>query len=304
MASLTETLATAKPTKSAYSAAGYGSAIPRIQSPYPAQYGARVSYGPQSTDQGLYANLLARTQQESARALPSATYNAQYNYDPILARLTALSQMALPNARDEAANLRKRALIETGDEALATELAADDPNTIAAAKANEFGTRQLLDRDYKDRSRQADEALNNANLFFGGTRIDELAKQQFGMRQAETDYLSKFREMFAGIGQQLLMREEQERQALIDAQIRRGFPAGGIGAPVPGAAAPVAPVAAPVAAPAVNPNAGSWLSAPVAMESPGAMYIPGIGFRAPVYDSPEFLATLGQMPRVGQQVAV
>lgn len=192
-------------------------------------------------DQSLYANLLARTQQESARALPSANYQANYTFDPILARLSALSQMTIANARDEAVSLRKRALIESGDATLAGELAADDPNTIEAARKNEFGTRQLLNRDYMDRLRQGDEALNNANLYYGGARVDELARQQFGMREAENSWLSRFRELFSGIGEELLRSEEAENQRIIDAAIASGGRVP-IASPFSGGGGPTAPV--------------------------------------------------------------
>jgi hypothetical protein len=86
----------------------------------------------------------------------------------------------------------------------------------------------------------------------------------------------------------------------IEAQIAAGgsapppLPGGGGGTTPPGAT--------PLAPPPVDPNAGTFAnwtpSQPVGMESPGAMYIPGLGFRAPVdpYDEALAAALQGRYP--------
>jgi hypothetical protein len=65
---------------------------------------------------------------------------------------------------------------------------------------------------------------------------------------------------------------------------------GGGGAPTPPGGAPLPPPTDP----ALGSFSGYTPSQPVGMESPGAMYIPSLGFRAPVYEDPNPLAALLQ----------
>jgi hypothetical protein len=299
VATLSSTLSSAKSNTA--SKGGYtSSSIPKISNPY-LKMGAQTNFGTSSGSgggqQGLYAALLQSGQFQ--KPTPSTEFQTQYNFDPVLAKLSALGEMSIANARTEAANAKKQALIDAGSEEIAKGVGADE-NTLSAAKANPFSTQAQLMKDYQDRQRQMDETLNASNLFYSGERVRQMGELERGRAQAETQFGGNLRGLLAQIDAQLQAAEEAELLRGIEAQIAAGGNApymgpaggGGVGTTPPGSV-PITPQAP------ADPNAGSFAnwspSQPVGMESPGAMYIPGIGFRSPVYDDPSLAAALGRV---------
>lgn len=232
MASLTETLGNYRPSGSS----SYSYKPPKVNNPYEPLYGARQSFNPQG-NQNLYASLLQRTQDQSARAFPTTRFQAQYDFDPILARISALGEMSIANARTEAAELRKRALIEAGDPDIARELGAD-ANTIQAAQGNTFSTKARLDRDYAQRGRELDEAANVQNLFYSGERVRQLQEQERGRAEANVDFSKVLRDLLATAQYELTRAEEMDQQRTLEAALaaaaRGGAVRPGGGAPPPG----------------------------------------------------------------------
>jgi hypothetical protein len=303
VATLSTTLSSASANRAGSAASSYP--VPKVSNPY-LKLGAQTSFGSGgSRNQGLYAGLLQS--QQFQRPQVSTEFQTQYNFDPVLAKLSALGEMSIANARTEAANAKKQALIDAGSEEIARGVGADE-NTLSAAKANPFSTQAELMKQYQDRQRQMDESLNANNLFYSGERVRQMGELERGRAQAETQFGGNLRGLLSSIDAQLQAAEEAELMRQIEAQIASagrspqysgGFGGGG-GTTTPPGATPLAPP------PVTDPNAGSFAgftpSQPVGMESPGAMYIPGLGFRAPVYDDPSLLGALaGYYPN---QVAV
>jgi hypothetical protein len=300
VATLSTTLSSASSNRAPSGASSYP--VPRVQNPY-LKMGAQTSFGSGgSGQQGLYAGLLQS--QQFQRPQVSTEFQTQYNFDPVLAKLSALGEMSIANARTEAMNAKKQALIDAGSEEIARGVGADE-NTLSAAKANPFSTQAELMKQYQDRQRQMDENLNANNLFYSGERVRQMGELERGRAQAETQFGGNLRGLLSQIDAQLQAAEEEELMRQIQAQIASagrspqysgGFGGGG-GATTPPGATPLAPP------PVTDPNAGSFAgftpSQPVGMESPGAMYIPSLGFRAPVYEDPNPLAALlqGRYPK-------
>jgi hypothetical protein len=267
-----------------------------VQNPY-LKMGAQTNFGSGgSGQQGLYAGLLQS--QQFQRPQVSTEFQTQYNFDPVLAKLSALGEMSIANARTEAANAKKQALIDAGSEEIARGVGADE-NTLSAAKANPFSTQAELMKQYQDRQRQMDESLNANNLFYSGERVRQMGELERGRAQAETQFGGNLRGLLSSIDAQLQAAEEAELMRQIEAQIASAGSGGGYMGPVGGGGggAPTPPGGAPLPPP-TDPALGSFSgytpSQPVGMESPGAMYIPSLGFRAPVYEDPNPLAALLQ----------
>jgi hypothetical protein len=298
VATLSTTLSSASANRAGSQASSYP--VPKLSNPY-LKLGAQTNFGSSggSGQQGLYAGLLQSGQFQ--RPTPSTEFQTQYNFDPVLAKLSALGEMSIANARTEAANAKKQALIDAGSEEIAKGVGADE-NTLGAAKANPFSTQALLMKEYADRQRQMDESLNANNLFYSGERVRQMGELERGRAQAETQFGGNLRGLLSQIDAQLQAAEEQELLRQIEAQIAAagnspysggGFGGGG-GAPVPPGGAPLPPPTDP----ALGSFSGFTPSQPVGMESPGAMYIPSLGFRAPVdpYDEALAAALQGRYP--------
>src|SRR5688572_147409 len=78
--------------------------VPRPANPY-RPYGARVNYGQDQQSPDRYGGLLQIQQLQTQRQIPSTVYSANYEADPILARLAALRDQTIANARLEASGL-------------------------------------------------------------------------------------------------------------------------------------------------------------------------------------------------------
>jgi hypothetical protein len=207
----------------------------------------------------------------------------------VLSKLAALGEQSIANARSEAAALKKQTLIGSGSDKMARELGADE-NTINAAKQNSFGGAQLLQRDFGDRSRQLDEALNSQNLFYSGERVRQMGDLEFGRAKAETDFGARLREILSNIDQQLLAAEEQEKMRQIEADIAAAQNAqyvGALGGP-PGATPTTTPPPGATPPPPTAFPEGSFYGLTPGPAFPtsslaGQQYIPELGFR-PVVD--------------------
>lgn len=162
-----------------------------------------------------------------SRPAPSNEFQAQYNFDPVLSKLQALSEQSIANARTDAATAKKQALIDAGSSELARSLGGDE-NTINAANANQFGTSQLLQKEFGDRQRQLDEYLNANNLFYSGERVRQMGELERGRAQAETDFGQKLRDLMSNIDSQLQAAEEAEIARQIEAQIAAANAAQGV----------------------------------------------------------------------------
>jgi hypothetical protein len=297
VATLSTTLSSASSNRAPSGASSYP--VPRVQNPY-LKMGAQTNFGSGgSGQQGLYAGLLQSGQFQ--RPQVSTEFQTQYNFDPVLAKLSALGEMSIANARTEAANAKKQALIDAGALDIAKETGADE-NTLGAIGQNNIAglsTQAKLMKEYQDRQRQMDEQLNASNLFYSGERIRQHQDLEQGRLSAESQFGGNLRGLLSSINAQLQAAEEAELMRQIEAQIAAagsGYtgPIGGGGVAPPGAA----PLAPPNVSPQTPWDAGSYAnytpSQPVGMESPGAMYIPSLGFRAPVYEDPNPLAALLQ----------
>lgn len=250
MAFLSETLGSSRAPSSRTS--GYGSTSyrpPKMENPFGAVYGAnRPNLAP--GNQNLYASLLQSQQGQSFRPFPSTRFQAQYDYDPILARISALGEMSIANARTEAAELRKRALIEAGDPDVARELGAD-ANTIQAAQGNTFSTKARLDRDYSQRGRELDESTNMQNLFYSGERVRQLQDLERGRAEANVDFGKVLRDLLATAQYELTRAEEAEQQRQLQASLEAAAKAQAAAAARPAAVttSPVRPTTSPTPAP-------------------------------------------------------
>jgi hypothetical protein len=295
VATLSTTLSSASSNRAPSGASSYP--VPRVQNPY-LKMGAQTNFGSGgSGQQGLYAGLLQS--QQFQRPQVSTEFQTQYNFDPVLAKLSALGEMSIANARTEAANAKKQALIDAGSEEIARGAGADE-NTLGAIGQNNIAglsTQAKLMKDYQDRQRQMDESLNQSNLFYSGERVRQMGELEQGRLAAESQFGGNLRGLLAAIDEQMRAAEEEELSRQIAAQIAaagRG-PVGPIGPAGPTTPTVTDPTTKTVVPPPIDPNApASWMSAPVGMESPGAMYIPSLGFRAPVYEDPDPLAALLQ----------
>lgn len=109
-------------------------------------------------------------------SVPGIAYD--YNTDPILQQITALSTQQRGDAQSGALSLRKQLAIDYGDTEYAQNVLGDAA-TAQAASANPNSVRAQLLKSYQTGQGTLDENLNKANLFYGGERI----KQQGNLTQ-------------------------------------------------------------------------------------------------------------------------
>src|SRR6478672_6841960 len=109
MATLTQTLGTS-PLNSTFK-------YPSLSSPYPlfpsgpqspSGYGANVNYAPVSP-------YFVNQPQAAPPQLPSNQFSANYDFDPVLAKIAAMSSMTVDKARAAAQAAKNEALITSGD---------------------------------------------------------------------------------------------------------------------------------------------------------------------------------------------
>jgi hypothetical protein len=297
VATLSTTLSSASSNRAPSGASSYP--VPRVQNPY-LKMGAQTNFGSGgSGQQGLYAGLLQSGQFQ--RPQVSTEFQTQYNFDPVLAKLSALGEMSIANARTEAANAKKQALIDAGSEEIARGVGADE-NTLSAAKANPFSTQAELMKQYQDRQRQMDENLNMENKYFSGERVRQMGELERGRAQAETQFGGNLRGLLSQIDAQLQAAEEEELMRQIQAQIAAAGSGGGYMGPIGGGGggAPTPPGGAPLADPFAlarmpsQPFSSGWSQAPG--QAPPSLPHLNLSGADPFYDASLAAVLQGRYP--------
>ena len=195
----------------------------RMSNPYSQRYGANVG-GNSSSDSGSALGLqdvgqAMLAQRSNARAsLPSFQFQEQYNYDPILQRIQALGAEALANAKTDAAQLRKQAVIGTGDVNIARQLGFDE-NTINAAGQNPESEAAMAERDYQDQLKQLEEAMNAQNLGYSGEYASNLSRLAQSYASFQGSIGERLRGLLSGVDQGLLSSQEAARQEELQAYL-------------------------------------------------------------------------------------
>lgn len=220
MASLKQTLGSA-PSTQTYK-------YPSLPSPYPTYrsypgsggIGANVTFPSGSP---YAASPLPTTMAQADRPIPSSRFAADYDFDPVLARIQAMSSMGLAGAKSEAEALKKQTLIDAGDVDIARDVGAD-AQTIEATRQNtdiaKLSTIARLNKDAADRARQLDEARNVQNLFYSGARARDIEEQGQGLLQARNDFGRSLRAALSQIQGGVLDAEERNRQATLQAALQ------------------------------------------------------------------------------------
>jgi hypothetical protein len=103
-------------------------------------------------------------------AAPMPLYD--YNTDPILQQVQALSTQQRGDAQSGALSLRKQLAIDYGDTDYARNVLGDE-GTAQAAAGNPNSVRAQLLKSYQTGQGTLDENLNKANLFYGGERVKQ-----------------------------------------------------------------------------------------------------------------------------------
>lgn len=148
------------------------------------------------------------------------TFTANYESDPVLARIKALGQQSVNNALTEAQALRKQAIIDTGFTDIGNEIGLDS-GTLQAAASNPFSLKAQLAKDFETRGRDLDESLNQNNLFFSGYRANQLNELNQNQASAQYQAARDLRAALAGIDKGVLSAQEaaalQEQEAITEA---------------------------------------------------------------------------------------
>jgi len=126
------------------------------------------------------------------------------------------------NAQTEAEQLRRKAVIDTGDTGIASELKFD-PNTLSAAGQNPESIRAQIAREFAQKQKDLEEAFQSQNLFYSGAYADELGKLGQGRASAEASVGQRLRDLLAGIDSGVLESQETARQAELDAQLNEAL---------------------------------------------------------------------------------
>jgi len=120
------------------------------------------------------------------------------------------------NATTNAAQLRKDALISSGEVPIGKELGFD-ANTLTAAGQNPESEYAQLQKEFASRQKQLEEAMSAQNLLYSGEYTKNLSELNQGRASAEGSIGSRLREMLSGIDTGLLGSQEAARQAALDA---------------------------------------------------------------------------------------
>lgn len=210
MATLTQTLGKS-PLNTTYS-------YPAVASPYPTfnppggggggNYGANLQFAPVSP----YFTMQPQAQPQAA---PSTQFQGQYDFDPVLAQISALSSQTIDKAQAAAQAAKNQAMIQGGDSALAKNLGFD-ANTVAATQQNtdvaHLSTLARLQKDAADRQVALTNALAPRNLYYSGYHAHQLGDQQQGLLQARNDFENTLKGVLSQIDQQLLAARLADQQ--------------------------------------------------------------------------------------------
>lgn len=163
------------------------------------------------------------TQRPAIQAPPPPTFTplqANYESDPVLARIRALGTQNVANAQTEAAALRKQAIIDTGLTDVGKEIGLDE-QTLQAAQANPLSLLAQLARDTQTQSHNLDESLNQQNLFWSGARATKLGELGQSQAAAQAELVRDLRAALGGIDSGVLeaqqLAAQQEQAALEEA---------------------------------------------------------------------------------------
>ncbi len=184
--------------------------------------------------------------------------NVNYESDPILQKIRKAAQGQRDTAQSAARTRKVQLATQLGDTGFARELGLSDAETAAAA-ANPLSDLALLGRTEEKSTATLEDALNKANLYFGGhrgTQLGELAQNFLGQRAGA---LGAARQGYAGILGDLLSSEgdadrmELEADAAAYGRELDRQRAGGAGAP----AGPAGPGTPPPLLPPDGPPPGT-----------------------------------------------
>lgn len=140
--------------------------------------------------------------------------------DPLLIRAKKLAETQRGDANASALARKKRLAIETGDEKLAREFGLDE-DTIRAARENPLSTFALLREAGRLEERALNDRRNKENLWYSGTRANDLSQLAKELLAREAQAGSRARDTFTGIQNDLLealgAADAYEQDALADA---------------------------------------------------------------------------------------
>lgn len=136
--------------------------------------------------------------------------------DPAVALAAGLAAKQRAMAQASALAKRKQAAIEYGDPSGVTGL---DDATQKAARDNPFSVLKRIDRSYETGTRELEEGLNAANLFYSGYRGQQLAEAARGYQQTKYDAANSFRGLLtdidAGLADALMQADYLDAQAMM-----------------------------------------------------------------------------------------
>lgn len=136
--------------------------------------------------------------------------------DPAVALAAGLAAKQRAMAQASALAKRKQAAIEYGDPSGITGL---DDATQKAARDNPFSVLKRIDRSYETGTRELEEGLNAANLFYSGYRGQQLAEAARGYQQTKYDAANSFRGLLtdidAGLADALMQADYLDAQAMM-----------------------------------------------------------------------------------------
>jgi hypothetical protein len=148
-----------------------------------------------------------------------------YSGDPILQKAKALSTQGRADAESGAIALKKQALIRYGYDPTLDTTGADkglfpDESTLTAAQQNPFSTLHQLEDANTDNLHTLDKRVNNANLWYGSERGNQLAQAghdfQLALSKASTDRqdtLSQIAQALAAARHQADLEDMQAEEA-------------------------------------------------------------------------------------------
>lgn len=116
-----------------------------------------------------------QVRQTAAAGQQTAAEPYDYDADPILQKIRAMTGMQRQQAEAEALGQRKQVAIDFGDDTYARNVLGDE-NTARAAAANPHSVRARRKSEYGDLTRALEDDLNKRNLFYSGHRADELTR--------------------------------------------------------------------------------------------------------------------------------
>lgn len=133
-------------------------------------------------------------------ALTGGTGGYDLGTDPAVAAAAGLAAKQRAMAQATALARRKQAAIEYGDP---SGIAGIDEETQRAARENPFSILKNVDRSYETGTRELEEGLNAANLFYSGYRGQQLAEAARGYQQTKYDAANAFRGLMTDVDSSL-----------------------------------------------------------------------------------------------------